>query len=329
MKILALSVGDPTVASTQFRLGQFVESLSSQNITLEIVPASHPDLWPDLTSYDIIIIQKKLLRLSLVRKVRRESKCLIYDTDDAIWEPHAKKHFVLTRLRSRARLKAVLAAADLCTVPNEQLGNYLRPLTKKVALIPMALDPRSWSPPAKRECGPLRIGWTGAPPNLIYLTALEDTLVRIQHDFPEAELVIYCGQKPSWNQPVKSVHHKFSPGAEHQVVQNFDIGLLPLPSDLFAAGKSPIKGVQYAACGIPCIASPIGATCEIVKDGVTGLTANTPTEWEAALRKLISDPDFREAISENARAHFLKHHSKDEVEKKLIAMWEEAIASKN
>jgi hypothetical protein len=194
-------VGDPTVASTQFRLGQFVESLSSQNITLEIVPASHPDLWPDLTSYDIIIIQKKLLRLSLVRKVRRESKCLIYDTDDAIWEPHAKKHFVLTRLRSRARLKAVLAAADLCTVPNEQLGNYLRPLTKKVALIPMALDPRSWSPPAKRECGPLRIGWTGAPPNLIYLTALEDTLVRIQHDFPEAELVIYCGQKPSPQAP--------------------------------------------------------------------------------------------------------------------------------
>ena len=325
MKILALSVGEATVASTQFRLGQFVESLKAQGITLDITPAHQPEHWPDLSSYDLVIIQKKLLRLSLLKRVRREAKRLIFDTDDAIWEPHGKKHFILTRLRTQARLKAVLSAADLCTVPNEQLRSYLTPLTKKVALIPMALDPMDWSPPTTRQPGPLRIGWTGAPPNLTYLTALESTLVAIQKDFPHSELAIYCGKKPSWNLPIRSIHHKYVPGTEQDVVRHFDIGLLPLPSDLFAAGKSPIKGIQYSACGIPSVASPIGATCEIVKNNITGLTATTPVEWESALRSLISDSKLRQTLGENARNHFLAHHSKEQVQKRLVESWQAVL----
>ncbi len=325
MKILALSVGEPTVASTQFRLGQFVESLSKQGITLTITPASQPEKWPDLSSFDIVIIQKKLLRLSLVKKVRREAKRLIFDTDDAIWEPHGRKHFILTRLRTQARLKAVLSSADLCTVPNEHLRKHLISRTKNVSLIPMALDSQDWKPPITRPPGPLRIGWTGAPPNLTYLTALERTLAKIQKDHPETELIIYCGQEPTWNLPIKSVHHRYIPGTEHDVVQHFDIGLLPLPSDNFAAGKSPIKGIQYAACGIPCIASPIGATCEIVKNGITGLTATSPEDWEAALRTLISNSELRFTMGEKARSHFLEKNSKEKVEKKLITCWQKII----
>ena len=41
-------------------------------------------------------------------------------------------------------------------------------------------------------------------------------------------------------------------------IQRFDVGIMPLPDEPFERGKCGYKLIQYMACGLPVIASPIG-----------------------------------------------------------------------
>lgn len=326
MKILVLTFGDERCASTQYRFVQFADAFRREDgVQLDFVQANRFREFHRLPEYDIVIVQKRLAGWLWVRRVRRGARKLIYDTDDAVWEPHSRKHSWVTRLRTRARLRHIAAVADLCTVPNEVLAGALRPLARRVELIPMALDAADWLPAPERIPGPVRIGWSGAPQNLVYLCRLSGVLARVQCLRPGVEVVVYSGKAPLWTAPVDATYHRYKPGTEAEVVQTFDIGLLPLPDNAFAAAKSPIKALQYAACGVPCVASPVGATCEIVQHGATGFTATTPEEWERALLRLIDDVALRRKLGDAAHAMFLQKHSRENVQAQWLACWRSII----
>jgi len=321
LKILVLTVGDAHVASTRYRFIQFEESLRAAGVDMRFKPVAGFKDWALAESRDLVVVQKRLMRASWVKRLRRHARRLVFDTDDAIWEPHGKAHSWWTRRRTLHRLRAIAAAADGCTVPNEHLAAFLRPLACSVELIPMALDEAEWFPAPERQPGPPRIGWAGAPPNLAYLTRLGGVLHDIQQARPDTEVVVYCAEKPDFGGKVRFTHRPFTPGTEAEVMRTFDIGLLPLPDDAFAAGKSPIKALQYAACRIPCIASPVGATCETVRHGETGLAATTDGEWKAAILKLLDHSSERIRLGEAARRNFLENHTRARSQEMLLACW--------
>jgi len=82
---------------------------------------------------------------------------------------------------------------------------------------------------------------------------------------------------------------------------DFDIGLIPLDDHLFSDAKSDLKGMEYAAAGIPCIASPSRPYREWVDEGVNGFLARKPREWREALEALVSDDALRRKMGRAAR----------------------------
>jgi glycosyltransferase involved in cell wall biosynthesis len=80
-----------------------------------------------------------------------------------------------------------------------------------------------------------------------------------------------------------------------------DIGLMPLPDTPFNRGKCGYKLIQYMACGLPVIASPVGVNREIVEPGVNGFLAETEDEWRNALTTLAHDPELRRRMGEAGR----------------------------
>jgi glycosyltransferase involved in cell wall biosynthesis len=84
-------------------------------------------------------------------------------------------------------------------------------------------------------------------------------------------------------------------------VATFDIGLAPLVDNRFNRSKSFIKILEYAALGVPFIASPVGPYADHVVDGVTGFLASTPDEWAERLDQLIRSPWLRMKIGGAAR----------------------------
>jgi glycosyltransferase involved in cell wall biosynthesis len=78
--------------------------------------------------------------------------------------------------------------------------------------------------------------------------------------------------------------------------------VLPLPDSAFARDKCAFKLIQYMAAGLPVVASPVGAICEVVQDSANGFLAGTDEEWPSRLRQLIDAPGFRERLGANGRA---------------------------
>ena len=306
-RVLALTFGDELQASTSFRVHQYIKALAPLGIAVEPIPARQFEKWEGVPSYDAVLLQKSLLPQDKARRLRRLARRLVYDIDDAIWQPHGRKHFFFTNLRQHLRLKTIVARADLCTAANDVLAGHLRSWTQQVAVVPMALDAQQWRL-REHENDRIRIGWSGNPVNLQYIEAIEPALVEVQSRFPEAEFAIFSGQ-PAKFRDLKFTHLPFAAGREPEIIRTFDIGLLQLPDNPFAAGKSPVKGLQYMASGASVLLSPVGAAAEMFIENRSALFAINHQGWVDALTRLIRNAELRRALAENARKEFLQKFS--------------------
>jgi glycosyltransferase involved in cell wall biosynthesis len=76
---------------------------------------------------------------------------------------------------------------------------------------------------------------------------------------------------------------------------------MPLPKTSWAEGKCGYKLIQYMACGLPVVASPVGANRQIVRQSATGFLAECAEEWIQALTFLRDHPDARAQMGRAGR----------------------------
>ena len=284
MKIFAVTVSG---ASTFFRFTQYKPALEEAGFTFG-------------EDADITLIQKQLLPLSQQKKIRKQAKRLFFDFDDAIWTRPVKPYSWITQLRIKSRLHYWLRKADVVMCSSSFLASYAAKFCT-AHVIPLALDTDLWKPLEKKNT-PVRIGWAGAPHNLHHLERLDALLGQI----PDIELHVFSGKRPHMNMPY--TYYPYEEITQIPFIQNLDIGLLPLSNEEFSLGKSPIKAIQYIACGVPVIGNVYGATEAILKNDFS-IAVESEKEWIEALKKLASDPLLRQSMAVKARAFALQHHS--------------------
>jgi glycosyltransferase involved in cell wall biosynthesis len=99
---------------------------------------------------------------------------------------------------------------------------------------------------------------------------------------------------------------------------------MPLPDYPWAKGKCGYKLIQYMACGLPVVASPVGVNSVIVEHGKNGYLASTPEEWRQALGSLIEDPELRRRMGEAGRRKVEQQYSLQIYGPKVAALLREA-----
>jgi len=325
MRVLALTFGNAEQASSFYRIYQYIDRLREEGVALTAIPVDAFSEWEKLADYDLVIVQKKLFSLGKVRRLRR-ARALVYDVDDAIWHPQDCPHSWWTTLRTRLRLRAILRAARLTIAANEVLAAQLRPIATRVAVLPMALDERQWIAGIRTARSEVVLGWSGHPVSLPYLEAIEPALVVVGAEFPGAKLAVFSGAQPRFR-TLPFDHIPFRAGAEPEVLRRFDIGLLPLAGGAFAEGKSPIKGLQYMAAGIPTILPPCGAAQAMFRECATALFATDTAGWIAVLRTLLGDPALRLRMGAEARRDFEQHHTIAAIAPRLAELLKSAAAN--
>jgi glycosyltransferase involved in cell wall biosynthesis len=92
-------------------------------------------------------------------------------------------------------------------------------------------------------------------------------------------------------------------------VQTMHIGIMPLPDNLWARGKSGYKLIQYMACGLPVVASPVGVNTDIVQPGVNGFLVDGLEQWREALEALITSPELRRRLGRAGRDRAVSDYS--------------------
>jgi glycosyltransferase involved in cell wall biosynthesis len=320
MKLFALTNGDVSCASTLYRLLQFRPLMERGGVAFEYARAADFKDFERLREADVVVIQKFLLPPDRVESIRAHSRRLVYDIDDTIWHsPGSQPHGWLTRQGKLQQLRSVARVADLCIAANHVIARDLEEAgAGHIRVLPMALNPAEWHR-RERTDEALVIGWTGSPGNLRYLRAILPDLLEIQSRWPEVRFRFHSGQYPELP-GLEFDYLPFIQAGEPLAVSQFDIGLLPLPEEPFARGKSPIKTLQYFSCGVAVTGIPVGATGEIMVDEVNSLYVDAGRDWITAVGALIEKEILRKEIATTGLAQFTHHHTTDHLWPRLLEL---------
>lgn len=252
---------------------------------------------------------------------------LIVDLDDSTWIPYkSPTHGTLARmLKFPSKTNALIRRARLVTCGSNFIEDHVRNLGTPTFLIPSCLDLSCYKP---KEVQPQEntptIGWIGTHttfPALVELFPALDQLTKY-HEF-QVLIVGRGNQKINVPGNINIVFRDWSLEREPGDFAALDIGLYPISPGPWAEGKSALKSVQYLACGVPFVASPVGQAREVGRESVTNFFARTPKEWYDRIEDLLVSPGLRTSMGLAGRNYACEHHDANVLAQGLAErMWE-------
>lgn len=333
IKVLGLALYGPLAASTRYRLGQYVPGLANKGIDMQIVHllgddylrarfggnsiqlagivkstlARLGDLWRQ-NEYDVVMLHCELFPLVpgwLERALIR--KPYIYDYDDAFYLKYRSGGLGVASPLLGNKFGTVIEGATAVTAGNHVLAQYAKQHNVNTQYLPTVVDVGRYLPQFARRGGPVfTVGWIGSPSTAPYLLELVSPLSYIGQE-GALRFIVIGGKAPAIPN-VDVVEVDWNENTELDLINSFDVGVMPLPNDDWARGKCAFKLIQYMACAVPVIASPVGANVCLLNN-CCGLMASTPQEWIDALRLLRDQPVVRAEIGEAGRERVTQHYS--------------------
>jgi glycosyltransferase involved in cell wall biosynthesis len=265
------------------------------------------------------------------------SRTVIYDMDDAFFHNYDSSPKLVVRALLGKKLQPLLRRASACCCGNAYLEGYASRFCRKTMIVPTVVDTDAYKPrTAARGAGePLVIGWIGSPTTWRYLRPLLPILQDLVRERGVRVRVVGAGWEAEKDRFPGLDLVEWTESGEVGEVQRMDIGIMPVPDEIWALGKSGYKLIQYMACGLPVVASPIGVNRQIVRHGETGFQAATPEEWSISLRRLLDEPDLRARMGSAGRRlaegeYSLKVHAPRLIELfKSVAEAESTVGGRN
>ncbi len=244
------------------------------------------------------------------------------DFDDAIFHNYDRHRSALVRRLWGRKIDRLMAGAALVTAGNAYLANRASGAgARRVQIVPTVVDldrypPRTAGDPAGD--GTTDIAWIGSPATVAYLRLLAEPLRQLTARHPVRLVVIGGGETrlPGVDVVVKP----WSAATEAADLARCHVGVMPLPDTPWERGKCGYKLIQYMACGLPVVASPVGVNREIVQPGQNGLLAADDTQWLDALEQLITDPALRVRMGQAARTTVEQRYSVQAVAPRLAML---------
>jgi glycosyltransferase involved in cell wall biosynthesis len=369
VRVLFLTIGPECEPSSRFRAYQYVEPLARAGVCAQVRPrvgrayfemgyglrrTAAParaawaagsfgwrslrrlrDLW-QARDFDVLVMQKETLPFGMERLLTRWGIPVVFDFDDAIYEPSPQRAGdglgpllggLAERVARRERaLPALLARCRAVLAGSEVLAEYARRHSRHVHVLPTVVDTDVYPLRDARRSGRLTLGWIGAPAGSAYLEPLRPVFQALarRFDFRLLLLGAQAFECPGVRVELGAWRFYRSRREEAAHLSELDVGLMPLPDDRWAAGKCALKAIQYMASGIPVVASPVGAARDVVRDGECGYLAGDPASWQARLAALLADPALRASLGRAGRARAEAHYSLRAAVPRLLRVLEEA-----
>lgn len=282
-----------------------------------------------LAAFDVVWVERELLPwlpspLEL-RSLPRTPK-LVVDIDDAVFHRYDQHRLGVVRRLFGRKIDRLFEAASAVTAGNAYLAARAEEAgAARVHVIPTVVDLERYRPRATAtRADPLTVGWIGAPRTTRYLTPIAAALeaVRARH----AIRCVAVGARPDQVAGTAFEAVPWDEATEVELLRTFDVGIMPLPDDPFERGKCGYKLLQYMACGLPVVASPVGVNRELVSAGTNGLLATTPREWEEALGALLGDAELRATMGAAGRRRVDQAYSLQGTAPVVARVFEELVA---
>lgn len=251
---------------------------------------------------------------ALVNELERQQRAgvaLVVDIDDDLDNlPRKLKHLAAPWIDVAAQSqRAACRMADLVTCSTPALMEKYAPHGRGVVLrncIP------AWMLEGSRESDGRTLGWAGLAAGHLgdlpvtggaVADALEGSGWRFKIVGPAEDVRQQLGltSLPEATGGVSLEDYQ-------QALGSLDVGIVPLAPTPFNRAKSGLKGLEYAARGVPFVASPTPEYLRLAEEGI-GRIARTPADWRGHLRDLLRTEGLRIHLAHVARAVVAERHT--------------------
>jgi glycosyltransferase involved in cell wall biosynthesis len=301
----------PTVPVNSFyrSLGPLT-ALAAQGHAVIMRPAVPSEIDVDeLAQCDVLHVYRECgeLVFNTVKVLQRAGVAVTYDQDDDWTATKPKrgdpKFFYLGGLQGQRLVSdsmRLARRADLMTTTSEALAQRYRDggVERTAVIENYLVMPPVPSPPRNGEA--VRIGWIAGGEHVMERDGLQlpEIFMRLLDAHPNVT-VETIGVSLELTHP-RYVHREWEPFMSmFERLATFDVGIAPLVDCQFNQARSNIKLKEYAACGVPWLASQFGAYAEFGEAEGGRLVADDG--WHEALEQLVCDPAERERLAQNAK----------------------------
>ena len=233
----------------------------------------------------------------------------IIDYDDAVFHYYDEHRNPLVRALLSRKHPSLMQGAALVVAGNAYLAEFAKQAgAPNVEVVPTVIDlaryPKSRLKGVDDDLLPC-IGWIGQRVTASFLAPYAPLFERLKSG-GLARLAAIGIDAQKLDLPMISI--PWTEQTEVASIASFDIGIMPLLDAPFERGKCGYKLIQYMACSLPVVASPVGVNRQIVEHGINGFLAETPQQWEEALQTLLADADLRQRMGQAGRKKIEQHY---------------------
>lgn len=267
---------------------------------------------------DVIVFQRpsnKLL-VDAIRILRERGHTIVVDMDDDLsrihpanaafhllhpkWSPHNNWHYVTEACK----------LASLVTVSTPTLASRYG-LPDRVLVLPNRVPQAHLSVERPETGEELTWGWAGAlhshPNDVPLLAGVPGSLVRDGYPFKVIGRPEGVGRAVNLPEDPPGTGHVDFDRWPHELTK-LAVGVAPLADTRFNEAKSWLKPLEYAALGVPWVASDRHEYRRFAAEGPGGVLVGDRTrDWIRALRELLSNDERRRELGEAARATAARH----------------------
>jgi glycosyltransferase involved in cell wall biosynthesis len=345
MKVLLLTRYGRAGVTSRIRFLQYLPYLKSHGVDVDIAPFLEDDYvaslykgkrsvkaitaayWRRLRQlfgarlYDLLWIEKELIPWFPAIPERLIGQYVV-DYDDAVFHNYDLHASRLVRFALGNKIRTVMSRASTVVVGNDYLEDYARRAgAADIQSVPTVVDLDHYPPAEYEPRATFTIGWIGTPWTARYLPAIAPALKELCSRGNVRVLLIGSGET---NLGVPVEVRSWSEATEAGDIRDIDVGIMPIPDEPFEQGKCGYKLIQYMACGLPAVASPVGANRNIIEEGTTGYLAGTHMEWIQALEQLRKNSAMRVKMGKEARLRVERIYSVQAQAPRILAVLEKA-----
>lgn len=327
MKVLLLARYDRQGASSRLRTMQYLPYLADIGLEIQVESLFDTDYLEQMYKgrRSTLTLTKSLLRRMyrmreqadviwlenealpwfpwvIEKRFWPRSTPVVTDYDDAIFHRYDQSRNPVIRNILGHKIDHVMRASSVVVAGNQYLADRAKAVgAKRVEIVPTVVDLVPYQQAiGQRDDDRLRLGWIGTPETWAsFATKFAGWIEQVARQEGAVFRVVGAEPVPRSEGPFEFL--PWSEEAETSLVKGMDVGLMPLPDTPWTRGKCGYKLIQYMACGLPVVASPVGVNSDIVQHGVNGFLAETPQDWLEALHSLLSDPVLRRRMGEAGR----------------------------
>ena len=300
------------------RIGQYIPYLQAAGHTvvagtlwmeddcLSIESGDHTKVYPDL------IISQRLMhdKLDVAYLMGRAAgQIVVNDVDDWYWglstsnDAFKHSHPKFNKIENTTFYKQSLSASSYITVSTPYLHARLDKSSKvPMTVLPNYVDVTRFTPVTITDTDCPEVGWAGSTSHrsgdIEVLKGILEPMakagkIKLVHAGHWEHGPTFASQLGVDEDLISRKTDRTFP-EDYPSILDFEVGIIPLRDTPFNEAKSDIKGLEYAASGIPFVASSLPSYVSLANSGFDAgsFTAKNGEQWRKYLDRLRS-PDLR------------------------------------